>query len=241
MKMTCPSCGRIAGAGLERCPSCNSSLAIPTDRPEVPTPIVRAPTNRGELAQRAAGIFAQSLVPSRPGAVPDQPWAGSAPRPGLMPAPPPPPPAGGLAGEPAPVAPHLAGADGRYHEPAKSSSSNPSLAPPDARSASVAPGSLGTGPGWATLPPTPPAPFVVDPYAADTATRSHVPSAHAALDATAVFPVPAPGARDHPGADVARAGDEPADEARPRTVRPGVDAAWPPPPGPWSGRRTSES
>jgi hypothetical protein len=233
--MTCPSCGRIAGAGLERCPSCNSSLAIPTDRPEIPTPIVRAPTNRGELAQRAAGIFARSLVPPRPGGSPEQPWAGAAAPPGLIPAPPPPPPVGGLAGEPAPAAPLLPGTDGRYHEPSpsKPSPSNPSLAPPDARSSSVAPGSLSAGPGWATLPPTPPAPF-----GADLAPR---PPAHAALDATAVFPVPAPGVRNHPAADVARAGDEPTEEARPRTVRPGVDAAWPPPPGPWSGRRASES
>jgi hypothetical protein len=215
--MTCPSCGRIAGAGLERCPTCNSILAVPTDRPATPTPIVRAPTNRGEMAQRALGIFAPSLVPPRPQSDP-----GGQPVAGLAPAPPPPGagPAGGVAPAPPPA---------RHLDPA----STAARTPPDPQGPGVPPAGAS---GWATHSPAPAT------YAAGTGDVTGATVARPAVDATAVLSAPAgPGGRDRlPATDAVRAADEPTEE-RPRAVRPNVEAPWPPPPGPWSGRRTSES
>lgn len=64
--MTCPSCGTIASEGAERCPRCGGSLEIPANRPTIPTPVLRAPTRRGELAQQAAGIVGVALVRPKP-------------------------------------------------------------------------------------------------------------------------------------------------------------------------------
>lgn len=254
--MTCPSCGRIAAAGLERCPSCHSSLAIPADRPDTPTPIVRAPTNRGELAQRARGIFAKSLVPRPPGEVPDP---GATGRPTLLPPPPPPPAL--TVGEPPPAPPVLPVPPGRYHDPALA----PSMAPHDSETTAFSPTAITpTALSPTVVNPTAVTPTVVNPTAVTPAGVPSVAAPQAAADpagwatqpppalatdptavigalppveVTAAYPVTAAGPRDRhdPGRE-----EDPTEE-RLRPVRPGVDAPWPPPPGPWSGRRTSES
>jgi hypothetical protein len=217
--MTCPSCGRIAGAGFERCPHCGSSLQIPVNRPDVPTPIVRAPTNRGELAQRAAGILATSLVPRRPapeGVAPTRPAEPVV----LGPVPPAPPPVG----EPVP-----------YLSPA----------PPAPPAAAPAPGTYspgGTRPAWS---PPDAAQRIAGPDAQRSAADLSSPPAGSSdqanrPDATAVQSttrLPAM-SREQPPVNAA---DDVTEEARHRPARPGVDASWPPPPGPWTGRRTSES
>ncbi len=63
----CPRCGTVAGRPADTaCARCGAALARPqVDRPEPPA--VRAPTNRGEALQRAAGVRAESLpkAPSR--------------------------------------------------------------------------------------------------------------------------------------------------------------------------------
>ena len=57
----CPRCGTVAGASSDAaCARCGTALARPqVERAEPPN--VRAPTNRGEAMQRAAGIQAVSL------------------------------------------------------------------------------------------------------------------------------------------------------------------------------------
>ena len=68
--MTCPRCGTIAPDGAERCGRCRADLAVSADRPDFPIPVVRAPTRRGEAAQRAAGVIPQRLAKPAPPRVP---------------------------------------------------------------------------------------------------------------------------------------------------------------------------
>ncbi|HET6874758.1 MAG TPA: hypothetical protein VFH70_08275, partial [Acidimicrobiales bacterium] len=62
----------MAGADKAPCRRCGNSLVRPqVDRPEPPA--VRAPTNRGEAAQRAAGVEAVSLPKAPPKPRPQPP------------------------------------------------------------------------------------------------------------------------------------------------------------------------
>lgn len=63
----CPRCGTVAGQPADTaCARCGAALARPRVERSEP-PAVRAPTNRGEAIQRAAGVHAESLpkAPSR--------------------------------------------------------------------------------------------------------------------------------------------------------------------------------
>lgn len=65
--MFCPRCGTFASSEIGSCSRCGGSLARPPSHAPEPA-AVRAPTNRGEGAQRAAGIDARPLpkAPARP-------------------------------------------------------------------------------------------------------------------------------------------------------------------------------
>ena len=67
--MICPRCGTVAAAQAARCTRCGATTARPENN-DAPEPVVpRAPTHRGELAQRAAGIVPTVLAlptPPRP-------------------------------------------------------------------------------------------------------------------------------------------------------------------------------
>jgi len=91
--MFCPRCGTVAaGQPPTQCARCGGGLARPenTDHPEPPVP--RAPTLRGEIAQRAAGVTPQVLARPKP-------------RPAWTPPHPPPPAPPSSGGNPAPVPP----------------------------------------------------------------------------------------------------------------------------------------
>ncbi len=64
--MTCPRCGTIAAEGQGCCARCRASLAPPERHPEVPVPVLRAPTARGRAAQKAAGVTPQVLAKKAP-------------------------------------------------------------------------------------------------------------------------------------------------------------------------------
>ena len=71
--MFCPRCGTVAAnQPPARCTRCGGNLDRPIvgDLPEPPIP--RAPTQRGEIAQRAAGVVTKVLAKPRPAAVPAQ-------------------------------------------------------------------------------------------------------------------------------------------------------------------------
>ena len=77
--MVCPSCGTISNEGVQRCPRCRSVLARPRQQPDFPIPVVRAPTHRGQAAQRAAGITPQVLAKPTPARVAPGPTLESVP------------------------------------------------------------------------------------------------------------------------------------------------------------------
>ncbi len=78
--MFCPRCGTMAQSAAASCTRCGSTLARP--RVEAPEPpAVRAPTNRGEAAQRAAGIEARALPKAPPRPRPVTPTPSSPPGP----------------------------------------------------------------------------------------------------------------------------------------------------------------
>jgi hypothetical protein len=243
--MTCPSCGTIAAGGVERCPRCRGSLAVPTHQPSTPIPVVRAPTNRGELSQRAAGIVAVSLVPPPAGGQP-APIA-SAPRPAAIggPAPAPAPRPLGTPPSPAP-APYVPPARYAGHAPVSAPY------PPAVFQSPPAPSETNSTPApqatWAQQPPPPPAYPAPQPqaqlpppaYAPPVYTP---PDAAAAHRASRVEAAPtAPEAADVTRHGAAHQRDEQPDEAHRHAGRSNADASWPPPPGPWtSGQPARES
>lgn len=144
--MFCPRCGTVAASGAASCGRCGASLARPQSVAPEP-PAVRAPTNRGERAQHASGVVAQSL-----------PKAPPRPRPALPPPPstPPawnPPPAGPARPGPwpPPPAPWPQPAAGPWPAPeGRGSDAPPAEAPSDGPQG---PGPQGPGPQRAGPPP----------------------------------------------------------------------------------------
>lgn len=144
--MICPRCGTVAAGQSTSCARCGGKLghpasAVATTEPPVP----RAPTHRGELAQRAAGIVPQVLArPKAPPAPPTATAPDAAPPTGVsgptQPAPPHPP-----AGYPTPTAPPMP-------TPAAPPASGPAAWPPPPASWEPAGAT-----GWAP-PPAPASP-----------------------------------------------------------------------------------
>ena len=67
--MFCPRCGTVAAAQPPiRCGRCGGSLDRPAVADLAEPPVPRAPTLRGEMAQRAAGVVTQVLA--KPGVAP---------------------------------------------------------------------------------------------------------------------------------------------------------------------------
>jgi hypothetical protein len=301
--MTCPSCGTIANdADAERCRRCGARLARPDRQPDFPLPVLRAPTRRGEAAQRAAGIVPQVLAkpkaapapaPSPAGVTapagppePVQGWTAPAATGGWMP----PDPAAGRPGptpgvpRPVPAPPPdprlgptynvgvAAGAGARTDRggAAPDRATGPGGSERDLPSEAAARERAGRlGKPVFAVPPPPPSPHRGSPpaspsHALDTQVPSLqrpplaavAPPAHSSLgptDPTLVSPaltpdttVPVPVV----GADLDRHSEVAPDEVTRREerghdrdeVRPRLDVPWPPPPGSWSGRRsTTES
>lgn len=154
--MFCPRCGTLGSGDAVHCARCGAQLARP--RPDAPEPPpVRAPTNRGEGAQRAAGVDARPLpkAPPRPprAAPPDVPPVPAAPtRPGAGPGAPPQAPFRPPGVQPAPP-------------PARPPGVQP--APPPAWSGSPGGAAPAPPPGWAPAPAgspqAPPAPSAWPP------------------------------------------------------------------------------
>ncbi|HWG72953.1 MAG TPA: CD225/dispanin family protein [Acidimicrobiales bacterium] len=164
--MICPRCGTPVASDAARCTRCAGSLGRP-EAARTDLPAVTAPTKRGELHQRQAGIVPEptrrpagtapaGTAPAAGAAAP----AGAAPAPPWIPPPPPPPPPR-LPGSPgsAPRAPSPAAG------PREGSSGSASPAPPPPGTPPAA------GPkSW----PPPPAPF--EPAAPAPGPGSYPPS-----------------------------------------------------------------
>ena len=204
--MTCPSCGTIAAGGAERCPRCGGSLALPTNPPATPLPVLRAPTRRGELAQRAKGIVGVVLAPkgdaAQPAPSPARPTPEPGPRPG-QPAPRPAPVTGRPAAHAVSASPQGGSAPHGAQVPNPAPAPQAPISPPApaAPAATLQAGAPGApaappaqwpapaAPGWAPQPP-PPAPHAGQPHAG----QPHAPG-------QAVFPLQTgPGAPAEPTA-----------------------------------------
>lgn len=99
--MFCPRCGTVAaGQPPAHCARCGGNLARPDTDAHPEPPVPRAPTQRGEIAQREAGITTRVLAPPKakpawtpPHPPPPAPPSGDAPAPPVPPENWPPPPA----------------------------------------------------------------------------------------------------------------------------------------------------
>lgn len=145
--MICPRCGTVAAGQTATCGRCGGSLerAVRTGAVADP-PVPRAPTRRGELAQREAGIVPQILArPKAPPTSHPAPTSGP-PVPYAPVAPPSPAPVPGVQAWPPPPAVWEPGSGATPgHSPTPTHA-----APPHAPTSpcSPAPGWAAPGPGW---------------------------------------------------------------------------------------------
>jgi hypothetical protein len=147
--MICPRCGTVAAGQTATCGRCGGSLerAVRTGVVADP-PVPRAPTRRGELAQREAGIVPQILARPKPPAPSNPPPTAGPPAPYEPVAPPSPTPGPGVQSWPPPPAVWEPGtAAGPGHSPTPTHAPPPH-APASQHSPRPAPGWAGPGPGW---------------------------------------------------------------------------------------------